>query len=116
MNGVPVPDARVERRYNWRWGEKAATDEVVTDKNGRFNMPEISASSMTAWLPHEIVIEQDVDVYVGTQKYQVWGGWKRSYKLNDELEQNGKPIKLRVELTAKTTQFGKSVGRFTLEP
>ena len=81
-----------------------------------FRSPVVTASSFTAWLPHEAVIEQDVDVYVGSQKYQVWGGWKRSYDLNYELGQNGKAIKLRIELNSENVQYRHAVGRFTLEP
>jgi hypothetical protein len=115
MNGVIVPNARVERRYNWRWGEKKAVDETVTDKQGRFSLPEITGTSMSAWLPHEPYVEQDIDVYVDGKKYPVWGGVRRAYSLNHEL--GGKPAtKLRIELTAEATEHVNTAGRFTIEP
>lgn len=113
LNGVVVPDARVERRYYWRWGNVRATDEVTTDKQGRFSLEAITGKSATAWLPHEPVIEQDIDIYVKGQKYQVWGSTKRSYEVNSEL--GGKTIKIRIELTAEVVEYGKTLGRFTIE-
>lgn len=114
LNGIVVPNAHVERRYKWVWGEKSDTDETTTNKQGRFSMPEISTRSMSAWFPHEPIVEQDIDVFVDAQKYQVWGGKRSNYRLNGEFDD--KPIKIRIELTAKVTQQGRTMGRFTFEP
>lgn len=96
MNGTPVPNARVERRYKWHWGDKSGVDKTVTDAQGRFSLPQVDGTSMTGWLPHEPNIEQDIDVYVGDQKYEIWAGSKRDYKLNYEFE--GMPSPLRFDL------------------
>ena len=68
---------------------------------------------MSAWLPHEPVVEQDIDVYLKDQKYQIWGGARRNYDLNNEL--GGKAIKIRVELLSNVVEYGNTVGRFTIE-
>lgn len=114
MNGAPVADARVVRRYDWHWGNQRATDETVTDKNGRFSLPEITGKSMSAWLPHQANIDQDIEVYVGTQNYEIWAGNKFSYDADSELK--GKPKPLRFDLLGKAVTHEHIVGRYSMEP
>jgi hypothetical protein len=114
LNGAPVADARVVRRYHWHWGDKRATDEVTTDKLGRFALREITGSSMSAWLPHQPHITQEIDVFVGTQKYEIWAGDKFSYDAGYEL--TGKPKPLRFDLLGKAVTHEHVVGRFSMEP
>ena len=69
---------------------------------------------MSAWLPHEPYVTQDMNVYVSGKKYEVWGGVRRDYDTNSELA--GRAIKLRIELSAEISIYGQSAGRFTIEP
>jgi len=114
LNGAPVADARVVRRYDWHWGNQRATDETVTDKQGNFSLPEIVGKSMSAWLPHQPNIDQDIEVYVGAQKYEIWAGNKFSYEPNSELK--GKPKPLRFDLLGKPVTHEHIVGRYLMEP
>ncbi|HPG61271.1 MAG TPA: hypothetical protein PK586_04640 [Casimicrobium sp.] len=114
MNGAPVADARVVRRYDWHWGNQRASDETVTDKQGRFSLPEITGKSMSAWLPHQPNIDQDIEVYVGAQKYEIWAGNKFSYEPGSELK--GKPKPLRFDVLGKAVTHEHIVGRFSMEP
>lgn len=120
LNGAAVAEARIERKYYWRWSNERASDETTTDAQGRFSLKQIEASSMSAWLPHEPYVEQSILVHYRGQQYEVWGYDKRNYSTNGELD--GKAIKLRIELTLDLKRFGdpqyfgRAVGRFTFEP
>ena len=96
FNGVPVAGAKVVRRYHWRLTDREGIDEVTSDASGKFALPQVSGRSLIAWLPHQPVIDQDIEVYVGEQKYEIWSGAKLSYRRNAELE--GKPSPLQFEL------------------
>lgn len=120
LNGAPVVGAKVERSYLWRWAKQRADDSVVTDAQGRFTMPEVTGSSMSAWLPHEPFVEQGIAVYVEGKRYAVWGHNRRNYESNSEL--SGKPLRLRIELSMEPKTYSNEpkstepvVGRFTLE-
>ena len=114
LNGVVAPNARIERKYEWRWGEESGGDNTSTDKQGRFSLPEITGRSWSAWLPHETYIRQTIDIFVDGKKYDVWGGVRRSHAPNQELE--GKPIKIRIELASDIVMHANAAGRFTVEP
>lgn len=114
LNGVPVAGARVVRRYHWRLTDREGVDEVSSDASGKFALAQVSGRSLFAWLPHQPVIDQDIEVHVGERKYEIWTGAKLSYRLNSELE--GKPNPLQFELHGQPVTHEHIVARLVVAP
>lgn len=86
---VPVAGAKITRTYEWAWKNKKATDETVTDAQGKFLLPVITGTSILASiLPHEPFIRQDIFIEYEGKKYRAWAHDKRSYDLGGELSNN----------------------------
>ena len=109
QNGVPVPDAVIEREFRWSWKDEVGNDVARTDQSGDFKLGRIERSSLLgSVLPHEPNIEQTILIKVGGKTYKAWMFRKRDYKLNGELD--GKPIVMTCRLESEPAHTGKVFG------
>lgn len=104
MNGVPLKNVTVIRRWEWRQLKEEST---ATDENGFFQLPAIFESSITRMLPIELVVAQGLYVIVDGEEKKFWSNSKRMPEENAEF--GGRPISLFCELTKEmriTREFG----------
>lgn len=94
MNGEPVKDATVIRRWEW---QELREETTKTDENGVFELPAVFESSVTRMLPIELVIAQGLYVVIDGEEKKFWSNSKRKPEENAEF--NGRPIALSCELT-----------------
>ncbi len=96
LNGEPLPGAEVEQEYQWKDTKKSS--RVTTDQNGRYQFPAVVEKSfLWSLLPHEPVVFQNIRIHYQGKSYKGWSQTKHNYDNNGEL--NGRPFKLRCELT-----------------
>jgi len=108
MNGKPLPNAKVIRRWEW---QELKEDSTTTDENGHFEFPVVFEKSVTRLLPIELVIGQGLYVIVDGKEQQFWSNSKREPGENAEF--NGKPIAMMCELTHEMKyyrDFGSIMG------
>lgn len=94
--GKPVAGAIVTRYYRWSWLNREATDQTVTDNEGRFSFKSVNTRSITALFPHQPYISQKLEIHIGKKVYEAWRTGKMNYDSNGELQ--GKPIDIICEL------------------
>lgn len=99
--GTPVSGAKVERFLKWK-DEQGRKDSVVTDEHGNFSLPIVKESAKLPKLS-QLVIAQEIRVYLNAENYLIWAKAKRDKGLYDEL--NGQPINFRCELTDEPTLY-----------
>lgn len=93
-DGVPVVNALIKRTY--KWDDEKITDEIKTDENGYFSLPEKYESSLWTLFPHNPSVGQMINIYIDDKEYQAWGFRKGNYDVNGELD--GKPMNLICDL------------------
>jgi hypothetical protein len=97
LEGRPVEGVEVEQTYYWHWGDKRGTTVVRTDAQGRYQFPVVTGRSITAnLLPHEPVIDQDVNFVYKGKTFRGWFHSKHNY--GDMGELPGKPLRLVCDL------------------
>jgi hypothetical protein len=104
LDGEPLKNVTVIRR--WEWNE-LREDRTQTDERGYFELPPVFESSISRFLPVEIVIAQALFVVVEGEEQRFWSNSKRTAGENDEFQ--GRPISLVCELTDEmriTREFG----------
>jgi hypothetical protein len=94
LNGKPLKNATVIRRWEW---QKLQEDNTKTDVNGEFSFPAVFDSSATELFPVELVIAQGLYVNVDGEEKKFWSNSKR--ESNENAEYNGRPISLVCELS-----------------
>lgn len=94
LNGEPVRNATVIRRWEWK---EPREDRTVTDREGYFEFPAVYESSVTRMLPIEIVIGQEIYVVLDDKEEKIWVHAKQSPDENSELK--GRPIRISCELS-----------------
>ena len=94
MNGEPIKDAKVIRRWEWNELQEEIT---ATDENGEFEFPAVFESSITRMLPVELVIAQGLYVVIEGKEKKFWSNSKREPEENAEFQ--GRSIDLSCELT-----------------
>lgn len=94
LNGEPVIGAKVVRKWNWH---KERSDESVTDANGYVNLPAVYESSITRLLPIELVIGQQLSVFIDGKETIFWANGKREPEANAEY--GGSLFRIACELT-----------------
>ena len=80
-NGKPVTNAKVIRQWNWN---ELKTDESVTDSDGYVTFPAVFESSISRLLPIEIVIGQQLSVFINDEEKVFWTNGKRKADENSE--------------------------------
>jgi hypothetical protein len=93
-DGVPVVNALIKRTYTWDSDD--FTDEIKTDKNGYFSLPEKHESSLWTIFPHNPSVGQLITIHIDDKEYQAWGFRKGNFDVNGELD--GKPMNLACDL------------------
>jgi hypothetical protein len=107
--GVPVAGAEIVREFNWIYTGEKGSDGTTTASDGSFELPPIERSSIGASVvPHEGLVGQKILIRHGGTEYRAWVNTKRNYDANGELD--GRPIRLRCELTAESTAKGDILG------
>jgi hypothetical protein len=104
MNGEPLANAKVIRRWEW---QELREEFTTTNDEGKFEFPAIFERSITRFFPSELVISQALYVVVDGHEQEFWSNSKRRPEENGEFK--GKPISLTCELTnegAVTREFG----------
>ncbi len=102
-HGQPVPGARVERSWKWRWKGTAGGDSAISDVTGSFNFPAVWGTSLPGLLlPHEPFVEQTILVRAGGHTCTGWMLDKRNYDENGEIE--GRPIVLTCHLETEAAR------------
>lgn len=72
LNGQPVANAVVERRY-WLVGiDKETVDGTKTDANGYFRFGKLWYYTLLAWYPGEANVHQEIWITHAEQKYEAW--------------------------------------------
>lgn len=94
LNGEPVRGAKVVRKWNWH---KERYDESITDVNGYVSFPPKYESSITRLLPAELVIGQQLSVFIEGEETIFWSNAKREPEINAEY--GGNPFRIACELT-----------------
>lgn len=94
LNGEPVKNAKVLRSWEWN---KRKSDESFTDENGNVSFPPIYESSVSRFLPIELVIGQQLAVDINGEQKVFWTNSKREPDINSEYA--GKNFKALCELT-----------------
>lgn len=94
LNGEPVKNASVIRRWEWK---ELQEERTTTDNDGYFTFPAAYESSVTRMLPIELVIAQGLYVVVDGEEQKIWSNSKRNPEQNSEFQ--GQPISLVCELT-----------------
>jgi len=93
--GAPAVGAEVVLSIKWR-GDDGSEITVVTDGDGRFELPVIK-DNLRSILPAEFVVYQDIHVHYRGDVFPVWVMSKREKALYGEL--GGRPVGLGCELT-----------------
>jgi len=89
LDGAPMADVEVERRYRWSWTDAEGSEVVRTDEQGKFAFPVITGSSFTArWFPHEPVVTQVIVVHHEGEEFEAWRYTKHNYHPNGELHRS----------------------------
>src|SRR5688572_12294402 len=104
LNGEPVKNATVIRRWEWKDLQEETTK---TDEKGYFELPAVFESSISRMLPVELVIAQGLYVVIEEEERKFWSNSKREPEENAEFL--GRPISLVCELTDEmkiTREFG----------
>lgn len=96
LGGKPVPGVEVEQDYHWRWGNVKRTTTVTTDAQGRFQFPEATGRSFTAFLPHEPVIVQRITLRYQGKEHTGWFMAKHNYDRLGEVP--GRPLRFVCDL------------------
>jgi hypothetical protein len=99
--GVPVANALIKRTY--KWNDEKITDEIKTDENGYFSLPEKYENSIWTLFPHNPSVGQLINIHIGDEKYQAWGYRKGNYDVNGELD--GKPMNLLCDLDSPKEKY-----------
>lgn len=94
LEGKPVANAKVVRQWEWH---KRQTDEAVTDENGYVYFPAVYESSVTRFLPAELVVGQQLSVLIDGQENIFWSNAKRKPEENSEY--GGNNFNVTCELT-----------------
>jgi hypothetical protein len=94
LNGEPLKNATVIRRWEWN---ALREEQTQTDHEGYFEFPAIFGSSISRFLPVEIVIAQGLYAIVEGEEMLLWSNSKRTAEENAEF--NGRPISLLCELS-----------------
>jgi len=93
-NGLPLKNIQVIRRWEWN---KLKEDTTTTDENGVFTFPPVFESSVSRFLPMELVIAQGLYIIENGEEKKIWSNSKREPEENAEFE--GRPFVLNCELT-----------------
>ena len=104
LNGEPVKNASIIRRWEWK---DLREEKTQTDSEGYFEFPPIFESSIKRMLPIELVIAQGLYVIIDGEEQKIWSNSKRKPEENAEFQ--GQPIALVCELTDEmkvTREFG----------
>lgn len=94
LDGKPVAGAKVVRKWNWH---KERSDEATTDGNGYVNFPEVYESSVTRLLPAELVVGQQLSVFIDGEEKIFWSNAKR--RPEENAEYGGSRFQIACELT-----------------
>ncbi len=95
-DGVPVEGAQIEQRYHWHWNDTKGNVTTISSKDGSFRFEPIKAQSWLARLfPHEPVIQQEITITVGNQKYRAYKYSSHSY----QEEFPGRSLRLRCDIS-----------------
>ncbi len=106
FKGQPLSGVKVVRQFKWK-DEKGVSEDIITDENGKFGFP-------THWdvlrrvLPSQFIVSQEIFVYHGSEKVQIWGAGKMTKGEYDEF--NGKPYNLTCEITEEVRRVDLEVG------
>ena len=80
-DGKSVANAKVVRQWQWN---KLNSDEGMTDENGDVSFPSVYESSISRLLPVELVIGQQLSVFVKGKEIIFWTNSKREPEENAE--------------------------------
>ena len=92
-NGVPVPDAVIERGYSFD-ADKYTVDKTTTDVNGYFKLGSIHRFSLSTLGPFELNVYQKIWIKLGSEQYEAWRLTKRRpLDVDSELPNEGEGVK-----------------------
>jgi hypothetical protein len=94
--GKPILNALVKRTY--KWDGEDFTDEVTTDKDGKFSFDSQFQKSLFAIFPHNPSVSQRIKIYIEDKEYLAWAYAKGNYDVNGEL--NGKPLNMYCDVNS----------------
>ncbi len=97
FEGKPVSGVKIERRLKWYDGDESADDFVVTDNNGRFNLPIVKQELKVSGYV-QFVVSQEIVALYRDEEILIWAMGKSSKIEYGEL--GGKPVDLRCELSS----------------
>jgi hypothetical protein len=100
LNGEPVKNARVVRSGKLGHAKKSIVDEITTDENGYFSLPDMYQSASEAGGLVKFVIFQTIQVTYQGKKYDIWDGAK--YDGNKNSESRGRELNVKCELSDST--------------
>lgn len=96
LNGEPVKNARVVRSGKLGHAKKSIVDEITTDENGYFSLPDMYQSASEAGGLAMFIIFQKIRVYHNSNEYLIWSG--RKYDGQKDSENRGKPLQVVCKL------------------
>lgn len=113
-NGVPVPNAEVERTYKWGWRASTESDKARTDAQGRFSFDAAWERSIVhGVLPLQPTVVQTITIRSDGAEYRAWSLGKYNF---DDLGEVGRPLNLHCELTAPDSNRETHWGIAELSP
>ncbi|WP_369941003.1 DUF6795 domain-containing protein [Xanthomonas medicagonis] len=100
LDGKPVQGVEIEQAYHWHWKDRQGTKNAKTDMLGRFHLPAVTDTSLTASLmPHEPVIGQRITLRYQGREHKGWVFTKHNYEASGEVK--GRPLKFICELNSE---------------
>ena len=98
FDGKPAANARIKRIASKAFAREQIIDEIHTDEQGYFILPAVFDKPVLGkFLPMEFAVPQQIIVYHGSKKYEIWDGVKRDPSENSES--SGHPLIVSCELT-----------------
>jgi hypothetical protein len=92
-DGVPVPDAVIERGYSFD-ADKYVIDHAITNINGYFKLDSIFRYSLVTLGPFEMEVSQRIWIESEGAKYEMWRLTKhRPLEVDSELPNEGQGVK-----------------------
>jgi hypothetical protein len=107
-HGRPVAGQRVIRTLHWNMEEEPRTEITTTNKDGRFQFPEVRGAAEFGFLAklfHVPTVNIGIYVPINEIQYLAYSGGRNSYKENEET---GLP-QIRIECDLKNKYMANNV-------